>query len=173
MPELPGQEFLSEVAVLAALGKKITAARQRTNLKLASLPRGTKLTAIDPESGIDYGTVSVSNPKPEAYVTDKAEFEKWCRTTYPDHVDTWTEFSDYEAAVAVVAQHAPHLLIVHNSVPGTVQETALVRAASEEVPGTVRQQPPGVVMVRPNEHAAKLVQQMLESASLRLPELEA
>ncbi|WP_280420060.1 hypothetical protein [Nocardia carnea] len=170
---LPDPEFLAQAAIIAALNKKIGEARKRMSAKLNSLPRGTTLTAFDPETEVKYGTITMSNPQPEACITDHSVFQQWCRETYPDDIEVWTEFADYDAAVEVVTEHAKHLLVVHSVVPGAVQERALSRAVTEDIPGTTRRQPPGTVSVRATDAAAKLVQQMLESSTLRLPELEA
>jgi hypothetical protein len=115
----------------------------------------------------------MSNPDPVAYITDKDTFEAWCRVTFPDPLETWTEIDATNAEVIeVLRKHAPHLVIVHNSIKSTVIERGLDRAAKQDVPGTKRTKGKPTLTVTPAAHARAVVADML-AASPVLRELEA
>ncbi|WP_280245535.1 hypothetical protein [Nocardia abscessus] len=164
----------TRTVVLAALASVIkeTADEHRRELD-KRMPRGSKLTSMDPrDETATLGTVNQSNPAPTAVITNRDEFERWCRVTFGDQVEQWLEFGPPEEVGAVLAEHAPHLVTVHQSLPGEVVERALQRAAKEHVPGTERRVTRPKLSVYLTDYARTVVRELLASTPL-LPELEA
>jgi hypothetical protein len=166
-------ELSARVTLLSDLAKAVAEQRETHRTELyRRMPRGSKITARDPQDElITLGTVSMSNPQVEAYITDSAAFDAYCRQEYPDKVEPWVEYTDPVAVAALVAEHAPHLLKLHRTVTTTACEEALKRAASEEVPGTARRLPSPSLTVRPSKHARAAVHGLF-GASPVLKELE-
>lgn len=153
-----------------AAGEQVTTLR---NELAKRLKRGSKITSFDPRDETrTLGTIGMTNPTAQARITNREEFERWCRLNYPDKVEQWAEYGDPAEVAAVLAEHAPHLLIVHQTVPGEVEEQALKRAVAEDIPGTERFLPRSVLQVRPSKHARTVVDELL-AAMPGLPELEA
>ncbi|WP_280499416.1 hypothetical protein [Nocardia cyriacigeorgica] len=161
-------------AVLADLQKAVGEQVTKHRRELAGrLKRGSKLTAFDPRDDTrTLGTVTMTNPTAQARITNREEFERWCRVTWPEKVEVWHEFGDPAEVAAVLSEHAPHLLTVHQSVPVETEEAALIRAATEDVPGTERYTPRPTLQVRPSKHARTVVNELLADMP-GLPELEA
>lgn len=165
----------ARAATLAALAKYVAEQRDRHKAELAArMPAGSKITGRHPlDDTKSLGAVTMSDPKPEAYVTDHDVFDAYCRATWPNKVETWMEVDpDHPDVIAVLRDHAPHLLTVHSTVPGEVKERALDLALSEDVPGTKRVNKAPVLSVRATEHARAAVAAMV-AASPVLRELEA
>ncbi|MBA4858011.1 hypothetical protein [Nocardia farcinica] len=173
LDDIDTDSLVMRAAVLAAAEKSVGEQAKTYRAELnRRLSRGSKLTAFDPrDTTRTLGTVSMTNPRPQAQVVDREAFERWCRLNYPDQVETWPEFGDPAEVAAVLAEHAPHLLTVHRSVPVEIQERALDRAAVEDVPGTTRYMPRPTLQVRPTGHARAVVAELL-AAIPALAELE-
>lgn len=175
LEDIDTAELAARAAVLADLAKYVGEQRDRHKAELASrMPAGSKITGRHPlDETLSLGTVTMSDPKPQAYVTDRDTYEAWCRATYPDQIDTWIEIDPQDAEViAVLREHAPHLVIVHSSVPAAILEKGLERAAKEDVPGTKRAPGRPVLSVRATANARTVVRSMV-AASPVLRELEA
>ncbi|NKY47969.1 hypothetical protein [Nocardia cerradoensis] len=167
--------LVARTAVLTEVEKTFKAHRTAHRAELAArMGPGSKITAFDPaDDTLTLGTASMSNPDPVAYITDKDAFEAWCRVTFPDPLETWTEIDATDAEVIeVLRKHAPHLVIVHNSIKSTVIERGLDRAAKQDVPGTKRTKGKSTLTVTPAEHARAVVQAMVAQSPV-LRELEA
>ncbi|MBF6276997.1 hypothetical protein [Nocardia nova] len=169
------ETLAARTVVFAALAKwvKEQGDTHRAELR-ARLSRGSKVTAFNPQDEtLTLGTASMSNPEPVAYVTDREAFEAYCRATWPDKVEVWTEVhADDEQVIEILRKHAPHLITVHSSVPKTLTERALDRAASEDVPGTERRLPPPSLTVTPAKNARTVIRSMIAATPV-LRELEA
>ncbi|MGW5514657.1 hypothetical protein [Nocardia africana] len=175
LANLSDEELAARATVLAAFEGYVKTQRTAHRAELtARMGPGSKITAFNPaDDTLTLGTVNMSNPDPVAYITDKDEFEAWCRVTFPDPLETWTEIDATDAEViAVLRKHAPHLVIVHNSIKPTVIERGLDRAAKQDVPGTKRTKGKPTLTVTPAEHARAVVQAMVAQSPV-LRELEA
>lgn len=162
-------------AVLAELAKTARDAASEYRRELdRRMPPGSKLTAFDPrsEETVTLGTVNRSNPDPIPVVADRKAFERWCLRTYADQVEQWLEFGPPEEVGAVLAEHAPHLVTVHQSLPPEIAEQALKRAETEQIPGTKRQAAVPQLTVRTTAQAREVVRELLASSPF-LRELEA
>jgi hypothetical protein len=169
------ETLAARAAVLADFEKYIKEQRDRHKIELYQRLRpGSKVTGRHPlDDTLSLGTVTMSDPKPEAFVTNRDEFEKYCRETWPEKIEVWTEIDpDNEEVIEVLQRYAPHLVTVHSSVPNTVKERALDRATREDVPGTKRANRAPVLSVRATANARTVVQSMI-AASPVLRELEA
>lgn len=166
--------LVARLTILTDLAKVIKANGDVYRRELnGRMPAGSKLTGFDPrDETITLGTVSRSNPKPTPVVVDRAAFEAWCLLHYGDKVETWLEFGPPEEVGAVLAEHAPHLVTIHRSLPGEVAEEALKRAGIEQIPGTERRLERPELSVRTTAQARQVVRELLASSPL-LPELEA
>lgn len=155
----------------AAILKALKAEHDRLRAEVATEldPGDKKAPRID---GVKIGTVTMSDPDPEAVVTDQAALTSWIHEHRPDLVrerpvrinpDRMAE------AVKVLEQHAPDLLLPDAY---EVPEWALAQAVREAmgdglVPDGVdfRAKSP-VLSVRPGKDAGPLVQRMLETSGL-------
>ncbi|WP_147404148.1 hypothetical protein [Nocardia panacis] len=174
LEQIDTETLAARAAVLADLAKFVGEQRDLHKAELSKrMPRGSKITGRHPaDDTLSLGTVTMSDPRAEAYIVDRDAFEKWCRSTYPSRIEVWPEFGPAEEVAAVLAEHAPHLVTIHSSVPGPVKEQALDRAESEDVPGTERRLPTPVLSVRATTNARAVVRAMVSASSV-LRELEA
>jgi hypothetical protein len=175
LEEMDTQTLAARAAALAALAKWVKEQNDAHRAELKTrLERGSKVTAFNPQDEtLTLGTATMSNPDPVAYVTDREVFEQYCRATWPDKIEVWTEIDpDNDEVIDVLREHAPHLVTVHSSVPATLKERALDRAASEDVPGTQRRLATPTLTVTPAKNARTVIASMI-AASPVLRELEA
>lgn len=166
-------DLVVRVTILSDLAKAVGALKEAHRSELyRRMARGSKSTAFDPADALcSLGTVSLSNPKPEAYVTDADAFDAFCRVRHPDKIERWVEYTDHDAVAALVAEHAPHLLILHQSVTAEGREEALRQANVEPVPGTGRRLPNPSLTVNTTVHARTAVHALFDTSPV-LRELE-
>ncbi len=174
LQDIDTKTLAGRAAVLAACGKWIKEQGDAHRAELRTrLGRGDKVTAFNPlDDTLTLGTATMSNPDPKAFVTDREAFEVYCRATWPDKIEVWTEYGPEEEVIAVLREHAPHLLTVHSTIPATLAERALDRAASEDVPGTERHLPAPSLTITPAKAAVAVIRSMIAGSPV-LRELEA
>ncbi|WP_280412941.1 hypothetical protein [Nocardia asiatica] len=159
------ETITERVAILSALiaDAGVLRAMHRAALE-RRLGRGNKCTVFGEDGQSTLGSASMSNPlKDEAYVTDRAEFEKHCRAVYPDKVEDWWEFIDPEAAAQIVRERAPHLVLLHQGVSKEAEEAALAAAVTTEVPGTARKKKDPQLTISTTPHTRAAVKALLDS----------
>lgn len=157
-------ETLTErVNILSVLATTASALRaMHREVLYRRLGKGNKVTARHGE--VPMGSASLSDPDAlEAYVTDRDEFEKHCRVTYPEHIQDWFEIADQEKAEAVLREHAPHLLVPRHGVSAEAQEAALLAAVTVPVPGTSTKRKDSQLTVTPTKHTREAVKAILDS----------
>lgn len=156
------QEDINRLVLVSEFVK--LAAQSRNALRAETIPRlpnGMKVTARHPETGESLGTVTMSDPEPEVFVVDETVFEAWVREQNPADLLTVRGFGDPAQIAAVLAEHAPHLLIETTVVPDDLRERALKAAALHTVPGTTRITADAGMTVRPAKAATELVREAL------------
>lgn len=150
-------EMIARTTILSALAIGVGKLKEAHRAELyARMPRGTTLSAMDPTDELEsLGSVNLSKSSKEAYVTDRDQFEEFCRLRHPSKIDRWTEFGDHDEVTKVLAEHAPHLLILHQTVTEEAQEAVLLQALTADVPGTARRLKKPALTVRPTVAAHK------------------
>lgn len=165
----------ARAAVLTALASEVKdqADQHRAELYRRMQP-GSKITGRNPfDKTLSLGSVDMSDPDPEAFIEDRDAFDAYCRATWPEEIEVWTEINaDDEEVVAILREHAPHLVTVHSTVPGVVREKALELAVSEDVPGTKRRRGLPQLSVNAAKNARSVARSII-AASPVLRELEA
>lgn len=125
------KELTLSVAVLAELRKRVCAAYDGSKAEFAEqLERGTRLTARSPLSGTKLGTVWVTDPDPAATVVSRSELDGWLAATYPEK--TRETITDTAEALAVLREHAPHL--IGSEVPDWARNEVVKASDSAGVP---------------------------------------
>lgn len=117
-------------------------------------------------TGMKLGQVRRNFPDPEWRFTDKAAFEAHVRTEHPGAVEIRTEIVPGKQAevLAVLAEHAPHLLKDVDYVPEEVFTDALAhsRDTGEPAgPGIEWVQPTGSLGVYPDKAAVEFVRRAM------------
>jgi hypothetical protein len=109
---------------------------------------------LDPDALMSR--VSMSKPKPVAKVTDAAALDQWIRENYPDKVRTEESIVGTDAEViAVLREHAPHLLAKTSTVPGWAVNELLTRSTGAGEPAGFggelgEHAPPGIEVSNPH-----------------------
>lgn len=148
----------------------------------ARMQRGDRMIARSPLGDVKVGTVSKTDPKPVARITDESAFTAWVQENYPDRMvyDFDVIGSDQEVK-AVLFEHAPHLLRKVTKpdlefVRGVRQDSLFVGApvgpgGEAEVPGLAVDQPEGDVRCRPDEDGLAAVLELFRADRLTLESL--
>lgn len=111
------------------------------------------------------GYISLVTGEPYATVEDAVQLEQFC-VAEGDH-STQVRIVDHQAAVAVLRQHAPHLLEESDVAPQWAINAALKRAENgENIPGVLVRQKPSYLSVRPTAACKERVQAGLLSSGL-------
>ena len=152
-----------EALVLSELGKRVKA---RTEVVKATFsqryPDGHKETFRSPLDGSKLGIVYRTDPDPQWKVTDREALHAHLRE-YPGNVETVYEIADEQAAIQVLLEHAPHLLVEVTRVIPDVVLAALdqSRATGEPAaPGIDLVKPAGSLTVKPDPKAGAAVERM-------------
>lgn len=154
-----------EALVLAELGKRV---KKRTDLVKAVVgqryPDGHKETFRSPLDGAKLGIVYRTDPDPEWKVVDAEALDTELRS-YPGNVETFVEIAGDRAEVlAVLAEHAPHLLADSVQVRPDVVQAALAQSAATGAPaaaGIAMVKPGGSLTVKPDPKAGEAVERMV------------
>ena len=155
-----------EALVLAELAKRV---KSRTDLVKATFgqryPDGHKETFRSPLDGNKLGIVYRTDPDPQWKITDREALHAHLRE-YPGNVETVYEIADDQAAVEVLREHAPHLLVELTRVIPDVVDAALdqSRATGEAAaPGIELVKPAGSLTVKPDPKAGVAVERLVEA----------
>lgn len=117
----------------------------------------------------DIGFVTVTRPKDEAVIVEPGQLDVFLGMEGATVAET--TIVDHDAAVEVLAVHAPHLVQVVQTVPGWARAAAQKRAlAGELIPGIAVRTGRSVVQVRPGQATKDRAREILAGG---LPALEA
>ena len=155
-----------EALVLAELGKRVKA---RTELVKATFgqryPDGHRETFRDPLFGLKVGMVYRTDPEPKWTVVDREQLHAHLRE-FPGNVETVYEIADEAAAVEILREHAPHLLVEITRLISTVIDDALAQSAATgeaAAPGIELVKPSGYLTVKPDPAAGVAVARMVDA----------
>jgi hypothetical protein len=163
MSQLPAE---IEALVLAELGKRVKARTETTKALFGQrYPDGHRETFRSPLDGSKLGIVYRTDPDPQWKVTDREALHAHLRE-YRGNVETVYEIADDLAAIDVLREHAPHLLVEITRVIPDVVEAALdqSRATGEPAaPGIELVKPSGSLTVKPDPKAGGAVERLVEA----------
>lgn len=166
LEKLPDADLAYRAVMLRTLASAVMDEQKRVTAELGKrVPQGDRRTARDGKTKL--GSVSITDPKPVARVTDEAAFQDYLSVKYGDEVSTTVELGDPAEICAVLADHGhDDLYRVVETFPEYVRANALRDALVRDVPGVTVTTPDGVVQVRPAEPAKQLVRDMLAGTAL-------
>ena len=117
----------------------------------------------------DIGFVTVTRPKDEAVIVEPGQLDVFLGMEGATVAET--TIVDHDAAVEVLAVHAPHLVEVVQRIPGWAHAAAQKRAlAGEQIPGIAVRPGRSVVQVRAAQATKDRAREILSGG---LPALEA
>lgn len=168
----PVEVLVARAVMAKALINALTKTVKVTKLDLSpEFGKGDKRAGRDPRNDRTVGSVYRTDPEPTAYIRDQKVFDQYLREHYSDQFESVVEFGPEEEIAAVLHEHAPHLL-VHRELPTkAVVDKVLALAVSHDIPGTARTSPEGVLTVKPNDYADRVVDELLAKSPITL-ELE-
>lgn len=154
--------------MLKALADHVNREHRYVRKELADrMARGDRLTARD--GATKLGSVSLSDPKPVAAVTDEDAFRDYLTVKYGDEVTTTVVLGDV-AEIAAALQDAGHedLFTVVEVVPDWVRENALRDALvpGATVPGVAVTVPDPVLTTRTEQAAVDAVKAAITSSGV-------
>ncbi|UPH40841.1 hypothetical protein MWT96_20455 [Prescottella equi] len=154
------------VVMLQALADHINREFRYAKGELAErMARGDRLTARDGASKL--GSVSLSDPKPVATVSDEAAFRDYMSVKYGDEAQAQVELGDAAEICAVLADTGHEdLFSVREVFPDWVRENALRDALVREVPGVTVTTPAGVLSACTEEAAVEAVKSAISSSGV-------
>jgi hypothetical protein len=159
MTELtPLSKALLRAAILKHLGNVVKAAEKENKTVLDGMMRkGDTLAVWSPiDDDAKIARVSKSNPDAKALTTDREAVARWVEEHYPKKMRDEAVIVGTDAEiVAVLKEHAPHLLAIGKTVPAWVFNELEVMAASAGRPvgfsGEIdKHAPPGIEIVKPD-----------------------
>lgn len=160
-------EAARRVVMQAAVLKALKQVHDEDRAALTEdMARGDKITTHD-TAGTSLGTVSYSDPKPKARVTDRELFTGHVAGDRPDEIGF--KITDLAAAVGVLEEVAPHLLAP--AVPSHI-EAEYTRAAEggQDVPGVTVTTGAPVLSCRPSQTGKAAADELIGgSAELTAP----
>ncbi len=167
----PGRTDISVEVESLAYAAIETEAKRRKELGKALLaqhyPDGRTERTRSP-LGEKLGSVLRTDPDPRWMVVDRDALYAHLRT-FPDSTETVYEIADETAAVEVLREHAPHLLVEITRVKQEWVDDAVAqsRATGEPAaPGIERHKDRGVMTVKPDKAAFAAVQRLVEAGRL-------
>lgn len=176
--------LLTELATIELVIDALQQRSQTIRTKVAAGMRpGNRLHAVSPlDESVHLGTISMTKPDRQAYISDKAAFADWVKKTYPDKVrnDFKVIASDKEVISALYLHKREYL--GDNPIVDSDFEND-VRAKSKEfgkpvgpnneldVPGVSVQTPKAVLRCLPDPAAASEVIALLQAGGLSLESL--
>lgn len=148
------------MVVLKYLTDRIRPAQETLRFHAVKLlDKKERVVAKSSLDGTQLGTITKSDPKPKATITNPARVYEWVRDHYPERLDVKTQIvgSDTEV-IAVLAVHAPHLIDEVLRLPEWVTHELVLKAEQAgqpvgwggeiDVPGIEVTIPEGSVSVR-------------------------
>lgn len=149
-----------EALALKELEKRVTAQIKLTKTEFGhDYPDGRKETFRSPVDGVKLGLVWRTDPDPYWTVTDRAALIEHLEE-FPGNVTARLEIApdaDWAEVLAVLDEHASHLLIEVTEVPESVIEAALEQSKATgkpAAPGITQVKPGGALVVKPDPKTA-------------------
>lgn len=173
----PDRVALDLVALRVLADLVRTSTDQRKTAAATLMARGDRATARTDHDGRDVklGTVTKTDPKRAARVTDRDAVEAWCAQHVTGAAVVDVEIADEAAAKAVLQEHAPHLLVDVPRVADWAVTAQLRRAEADDAagreptpPGIVVEQGTPTVSVRPSPEARDLVFDLIRRGVISL-----
>ncbi len=158
-----------------ALALRALSTRVATHLKLSKVELeagygpGDKRTFRSPLDGSKVGQVYRTDPDAEWRITDRAALLEHLATFPGNVVERLTVVGDESEVLAVLDEHAPHLLDVTTEVPEETVQAALAQSKATgepAAPGIELVQPGGVLTVKPDTGAAKAIEGLVRAGWL-------
>lgn len=174
-------EQVLKVAALKVV-KEFTATRyDEAREEIAKLmTKGDRKTARSPLGDVKIGSVTLSDPKATASITDLDALTAWLKEHYPEHfVGGYEINATSEQLMRVLFEHAPELLRkVRRVDPKVLKELTTSAAAlgspvgpggEADVPGITVETPAGVVSCTPDKVAAlPAIEELFRAGLLQL-----
>jgi hypothetical protein len=159
-----------EAIALKALESRVTAQLKLTKVEFGQrYPDGHKDTFRSPVDDAKLGQVWRTDPDPEWRIVNRGALQEHLET-FPGNFVTHLEVVGDDAEIlAVLDQHAPHLLKEVSEVPEEVYQAALQesRETGEAVaPGIEKIKPGGVLVVKPDKDAGRAIEGMVRAGLL-------
>lgn len=168
------------VAVLTELQKRVAAMLDEHRGAVGSLlDKGDRVSVRSPLSGEGLGTVTMTDPKPKAMVTDPEELDDWIAEHYPEKTE-WRRVvvGSEDEVLAVLAEHAPHLVTTQRHVPDWARAEVL-RASAEagvpcgpggeaDVPGVAVEPQPGRLQYRATAGSGHAIDALVQAGLVDL-----
>jgi hypothetical protein len=160
-----------EVLALAAIAKE---AEKRGTIVKALIgqryPDGMRETFRSPVTAAKLGMVYRTDPEPKMVVTDKAALEEHLRE-FPGNLitDVGVAEQDMPEVLAVLAEHAPHLITETQRLDPTTVDAALAQSratGTPAAPGIESRKSAGVLTVKPDAGAFEQVGHLIQAGVL-------
>ncbi len=157
-----------EALILAELGKRVKARVDSVKALFGqTYPEGRKETFRSPLDQAKLGIVYRSDPDPQWRVTDPDALDAELRA-FPGNLVTDVTIApdDMPEALAVLADHAPHLLTETVRVADGVVEAALAQSAATgtaAAAGIELRKPGGTLTVKPDPNAGTAVERLVSA----------
>lgn len=174
-------DLVLRAAALKAISDYTAARYKDARDELAkTMGRGDRKIARSPlDDTSKLGAVYVTDPKPQALITDQQALTDWMVEHYPDATETGYEIAGSDAEViAVLFEHAPELLRRVRRVnadhmrelrAGAVSLGTPIGPGGEvDIPGIEVHRPDGVVTCRPDDEAMHAVVALFKAGRLQL-----
>lgn len=159
-----------EALALKALESRVTAQIKVTKSEFGQrYLDGRKETFRSPVDEAKLGQVYRTDPDPEWRITDRVALREHLETFPGNFVSRLVVDGDDAEILAVLDQHAPHLLKEVTEVPEEVFQAALreSKETGEAVaPGIKKVKPEGVLVVKPDKDAGRAIEGMVRAGLL-------
>jgi hypothetical protein len=173
-------DLVLRVGALKAIKDYAVTAYDKAREEVADvMRRGDRLTVRSPLDDTKIGSVSLTDPKPVARVSDMSVLTAWLVENYPDLVtDAYEVNATDEQIRALVFEHRPEWLTRKQRVDPRVVQQIRERSAAAgvavgptgeaDVPGVVVETPEPVVTCRPTPDALDVVAALIRADRLGL-----
>lgn len=155
-----------ELLVLAELAKRVKARTEIVKAVVGSrFDEGSRETFRSPLGGEKLGMIWRSDPDPQWKVTDREALHEHL-SGFDGVLETSVGIApeDMAEALAVIGDHAPHLLTLTTRVSAEAEQAALAQSVATgeaAAPGIERIQPAGVLTVKPDKAAGDAVERLV------------
>jgi hypothetical protein len=157
-----------EALVLATLAQRVKARQDAVKAVVGQrYPDGHRETVRSPLDGTRMGQIYRTDPDPQWRVTDREALEAYLRL-FPGNSETTVEIApaDLPEALAVLAEHAPHLLTDTTRLNPEAEKAALEQSAATgepAAPGIARVKAAGALTVKPDKAAGDAVERLVQA----------
>ena len=159
------------LVALSYVHKKVGGAlNTRREGGIASLIPEERVAAISPLDGSVLGHITRTKKDPVAYVADEAALMAHIHETTPEGLEDVTVVAATdEQVIAVLREHAPHLLDSEIRIkPYALNEALKSALAGKAVPGVEIDRPVGTVNTYPGKNAGDAIEAVIRSGRVGL-----